>query len=52
MVFVEQEFDGPDTSIVHGFDGVDRDSADLPAEFLIDGRRRGFFHQLLVPPLD
>src|SRR6185295_3079338 len=52
VVFVEQKLDGADTPVVDGFDGFDRDAADLSAEFLIDGRRRGFFHQLLVPPLD
>ena len=35
-----------------GLDRFDGDAADCPTEFLIDGRRRRFFKQLLMPALD
>jgi hypothetical protein len=52
VVFVEQELDGADIPVVYGFDGFDGDATDGPAEFLVDGRRRRLFEQLLVPALD
>ena len=45
VVLVEQKFDRADIPVVHGFDGFDGDAADFPAEFLIDGGRRRFFHE-------
>src|SRR3989442_3838280 len=52
VVLVEQELDGAEIPVVHGFDGFDGDAADLPAEFLVDGGRRRFFEKLLMPALD
>lgn len=52
MVLVEEKFDGADISVMDSFDGFDCDATDLPSEFLIDGRRRGFFEKLLMPALD
>ena len=52
VVFIEQELDGTDIPVVHGFDGFDGDTANGPAEFLVDGRRRGFFEKFLMPALN
>jgi hypothetical protein len=43
VVLVEQELDGADIPVVHGFDGFDGDTANCPPEFLVDGGRRCFF---------
>ena len=52
VVLVEQELDGADIPVVHGFDRFDGDAADFPAEFLVDGGRRRFFEKLLMAALD
>ena len=52
VVLIEQELDGTDIPVVHGFDGFDGDAADFPAELFVDGRRRCFFEKLLMPALD
>ena len=52
VVLIEQELDGADIPVVHGFDSFDGDAADGSTEFLVDGRRRRFFKKLLMPALD
>src|SRR6185295_1566669 len=52
VVFIEQELDGADIPVVYGFDGFNGDTADCPAEFLVDGRRRCFLEKFLMPALD
>ena len=52
MVLVEEELDGADITVMHGFDGFDRYSTDFPSQFFVDGRRRRFFKQFLMPALD
>ena len=52
VVLVEQELNGADVPVLHGFNSLNGHTADLPAEFLIDGGRGRFFEKLLVSALD
>jgi len=52
MVLVEEELDGADIPVMHSLDGFDGNAANFPPELLVDGRRRRFFEELLMPALD
>ena len=52
VILVEQELDSSDIPVVDRFHGFDGDAAEFSAELFIDGGRRRFFEQLLVPALD
>ena len=52
VILVEHELDGADVPIMYCFDDFDGNAADFPAEFLVDGGRRCFLEQLLMPALD